>query len=765
MAPLSSRAQDRLARGLITVGGVGLVLIVAAILIFIVREAEPLARSASITEETPALPTTGVVLVSGIDDYLGIAMRVHADVIRFTDVQSGQPVAEIDNPFGETPIVAASFDPRGGKLPLAAADGRLAYARVVYRVQFSEGSRTVTPQVRVDFTSETPEQSADVLEVVGDRNEDGEVVLVARQSDDRLHYLFVDEDQEVVTDTWLETRLEQHQPTAMVVSLLGGFMAIGTEDGTLFFWKLGDPEDPEVLDRVRVTDAPVTALASLLGDESLIVGGGNGAVSQWFPVRYVEATNSGDAPVDLDGETVPAHGSRVLIDRDYGSRYSHRADLRFTTAGTPWTRIRNFDGVHDSVLDITVSPRNKGFAVLDASGHIALMHATSHRTLEVLDTGLDLRGLTFAPRANGLVAMDVHGKQHLWKVDNPHPEAGWQAFFGKVWYEGYSQEKYVWQSTGGSVEFEPKLSLMPLLLGTLKGTLYAMLFSVPISILAALYVSQLAAPGLRTIVKPVVELMAAIPTVVVGFLAALWLAPRIEKHLAQVFLGNLFVPLGVVVALVCWHLIPREKRSRAIPGIELIFVVPFLIAAVWLGVKLASPMEHAWFAGDLRQWLFDQLGFSYDQRNCIVVGIGLGYAVIPIIFSISEDALSSVPPSLTTASLALGASPWQTALHVILPAASPGIFAAVMLGLGRAIGETMIVLMATGNTPVMDLSIFNGMRTMSAAIAVEIPEAPHGGTLYRVLFLTGSLLFLITFIINTLADQVSRLLRKRYAQF
>jgi phosphate transport system permease protein len=306
---------------------------------------------------------------------------------------------------------------------------------------------------------------------------------------------------------------------------------------------------------------------------------------------------------------------------------------------------------------------------------------------------------------------------------------------------------------------------MPLLLGTLKGTLYAMLFSVPLSILAALYVSQLAAPGLRTVVKPIVELMAAIPTVVVGFLAALWLAPRIEKQLAAVLLSSGLLPLGLVAALIIWHLIPKDTRSRLIPGAELLFMLPFLILAVGLGVALAGPLELAWFAGDIRQWLFDEFGFTYDQRNCIVVGIGLGYAVIPIIFSISEDALSSVPPTLTSAALALGASRWQTALHIILPAASPGIFAAVMLGLGRAIGETMIVLMATGNTPVLDLSIFNGMRTMSAAIAVEIPEAPHGGTLYRVLFLTGSLLFLITFCINTLAAQVSRSLRRRYAQF
>jgi phosphate transport system permease protein len=127
--------------------------------------------------------------------------------------------------------------------------------------------------------------------------------------------------------------------------------------------------------------------------------------------------------------------------------------------------------------------------------------------------------------------------------------------------------------------------------------------------------------------------------------------------------------------------------------------------------------------------------------------------------------MSAVPRSLTSAALALGASRWQSALHVVLPAASPGIFAAIMLGLGRAIGETMIVLMATGNTPIVDFSPFNGMRTMSAGIAVEIPEAPHAGTLYRVLFFTGFLLFCFTFLLNTGADLIGRRLRKRYGQF
>ena len=138
----------------------------------------------------------------------------------------------------------------------------------------------------------------------------------------------------------------------------------------------------------------------------------------------------------------------------------------------------------------------------------------------------------------------------------------------------------------------------------------------------------------------------------------------------------------------------------------------------------------------------------------------MGFAVIPIIFTISEDAFSSVPSSLTAASLALGASRWQTAVRVVLPTASPGIFSAIMVGFGRAVGETMIVLMATGNTPVMEWSIFNGIRTLSANIAVEIPEAPHGGTLYRTLFLAAAMLFVMTFVVNTVAEIIRQRLRR-----
>jgi phosphate transport system permease protein len=146
-----------------------------------------------------------------------------------------------------------------------------------------------------------------------------------------------------------------------------------------------------------------------------------------------------------------------------------------------------------------------------------------------------------------------------------------------------------------------------------------------------------------------------------------------------------------------------------------------------------------------------------------VVGLAMGFAVITIIFTISDDAFTSVPQSLTAASLALGASRWQTVVKVVLPTASAGIFSAVMVGFGRAVGETMIVLMATGNTPIMDWSPFNGFRTLSANIAVEIPEAPAGGTLYRTLFLAGLLLFALTFAVNTVAEVVRQNLRRKYA--
>jgi phosphate transport system permease protein len=303
---------------------------------------------------------------------------------------------------------------------------------------------------------------------------------------------------------------------------------------------------------------------------------------------------------------------------------------------------------------------------------------------------------------------------------------------------------------------------VPLVFGTIKGTVYAMLFAIPLAVLAALYTSQFADPALRAKIKPTVEIMAALPSVVIGFLAGLYLASLVERNLLSVLLMFLLVPMFGTGGVFLWRLLPPRFTRTVKPGTELALIVPLLVVGGWVATLLSPDVEAAFFGGDVRMWLQSAWGLTYDQRNCLVVGIAMGFAVIPIIFTISEDAFSSVPSSLTAASLALGASRWQTAVRVVLPTASPGVFSAVMVGFGRAVGETMIVLMATGNTPVMDWSLFNGIRTLSANIAVEIPEAPYGGTLYRTLFLAAALLFVMTFVVNTIAEIIRQRLRDRY---
>jgi phosphate transport system permease protein len=352
----------------------------------------------------------------------------------------------------------------------------------------------------------------------------------------------------------------------------------------------------------------------------------------------------------------------------------------------------------------------------------------------------------------------------LYALRNPHPEITLGTLFGKVWYEGYAAPAHVWQSSSGSDDFEPKFGLTPLAFGTLKATLYTLLLAVPLALFAAIYTSQFMRPSLRATIKPTIEIMAALPTVVLGFLAGLWLAPLLERVVPALAAMLIVLPLVTILASLAWTFRPRPVRERVKTGTEALLLVPLLALGMAACLWANGALERLLFGGEFRGWLFQSLGLRYDQRNALVVGIMMGFAVIPIIYSIAEEALSNVPRSLVAGSLALGATAWQTVRHLVLLAASPGIFSAVMIGFGRAVGETMIVLMATGNTPIMDWSLFDGFRTLSANIAVEIPEAPQGGSLYRVLFLAALLLFLITFAINTAAELVRQRLRIKYGQ-
>jgi phosphate transport system permease protein len=292
-----------------------------------------------------------------------------------------------------------------------------------------------------------------------------------------------------------------------------------------------------------------------------------------------------------------------------------------------------------------------------------------------------------------------------------------------------------------------------------------MILAVPLAVMGAVYTAMFMHPHLRAIVKPSIEIMAALPSVVLGFLAGLWFAPLLEKIFPAVVAGTLLLP--VVIGLVCllWQILPRSLAGLDKYGIDLLVIMVAVVVTVGMCLALNSSIEAVVFGGNYKQWLTDNFGLVYDQRNAIVISFAMGFAVIPIIFSIAEDSLSNVPRHLIAGSLALGATQWQTLTRLVLVSASPGIFSALMIGFGRAVGETMIVLMATGNTPILDWSVFNGFRTLSANIAVEMPEAPHGGTLYRVLFLSGLILFAFTFSINTMAEVIRQRLREKYSQF
>ena len=360
------------------------------------------------------------------------------------------------------------------------------------------------------------------------------------------------------------------------------------------------------------------------------------------------------------------------------------------------------------------------------------------------------------------ILMEGGGQLHLYALEDPHPEATLSSFFGKMWYEGHDRPSYMWQSSGEDSDYEPKLSLIPLFFGSLKGTFFALLFALPIAILAALYTSQFLKPELKKVVKPTMEIMASLPSVVLGFLGAMWLAPVLENRIPSVLVALLFLPLSALLIGVLNNNLPQHIRSRFNCGFEFLFFIPIFLLVAGSAWELGPIVEKWLFTPSFPEWWERTTSLPFEQRNTLIIAFMMGFAAIPIIFTIAEDALSNVPRFLTSASLALGASRWQTAWRIILPTASPGIFAAFMIGLGRTVGETMIVVMATGNTPILSGNLFDGMRTLSANIAVELPEAPVHSTLYRTLFLGAILLFILTFLVNTIAELTRQKLRNKY---
>ncbi|MDD1614147.1 MAG: ABC transporter permease subunit, partial [Methylococcaceae bacterium] len=657
----------------------------------------------------------------------------------FFAVATGKTISNqtVKIPEGAHIVSFAQGSPNNeGALIYGLSNGKAVIVKHQYKVTYPNNVRLITPSLAYPMGEEplVIDESGAALEKIAVKIGDDASTIVAKTADtpqgtSKIHLSHFEKEKSLFADEATVTRTD---------SVLD-YSAVGITDilidkdehnlylldnaGRLGLFDISDKSAPVLTQEQNSVEAgyKITSVAFLNGDISLMIGDSSGLVSQWGKVR------------------------------DKLNRFAIQ-------------KIRTFKVSDKAVISINPEQRRKGFMTLDAGGTMGIYHSTSEREMlkEQISNSHPVAG-AISPRANAVLVQSDDGKINFWEVDNEHPEVSLKSLWQEVWYESYPKPDYIWQSSSANSDFEPKYSLTPLVFGTLKAAFYAMLVAMPLALMGAIYTAYFMTPRMRQYVKPSIELMGALPTVILGFLAGLWLAPLIEEYLAGLFALLMIVPVGVMLFAYAWQHLPKAIQQKIPEGWEAALLIPVILLSGWFAFTVSVPLEALLFHGTLRDWFKTELGIGYDQRNALVVGIAMGFAVIPTIFSIAEDAIFSVPKHLTVGSLALGATPWQTMVKVVLLTASPGIFSAVMIGLGRAVGETMIVLMATGNTPVMDLSVFQGLRTLAANIAVEMPESEVDSTHYRVLFLAALVLFMFTFVFNTLAEIIRQRLREKYS--
>ncbi len=841
---------DRIAGSVITVGGLLVILAVVGIMIFLVAVASPLGKGGSTLSHTSyqVMPPK-VTRWLNADEYRRLGLRITAEGTYSTfHLDTGQPVASGALDFGGRSAVSVGGVVQRDQVAFGFDDGSVQFARLGFTVDVLPGSdlpRGAAPLTESDWLDGDAVYSRLPGDQVRRIRLDTELLDLVEVSDrpivalayrlggtvERPTRSFVTIDaagvgrlsrseskvniltRKVTTQTSssvLPALPVGTEVTAVAMTTLADAVYIASSAGEIFRFDTRNFSNPQLAERVRAfpDEFDITRMDFLVGEQALVVGGSNGAVDIYFLLPSQEAG---------------------------------------TTDGNHLTHTRSHAPHGAAVTGISVSQRSKTLITKAANGEVWLRHSTSDQVLERYQSDA-ARGeggqVLLTPRVDGALLVNDRGEADFWSFYHPHPEITPQTLFGKVWYEGYPEPTFTWQSSSGTDVFEPKFSLIPLMFGTLKATVYALLFALPIALFGAIYTSEFVHRRVRATVKPVMEMMEALPTVVLGFIGALILAPLVESWISAVVLAFVVLPLGLMLAAYLWQLLPVDWALRldGLPKFALMFAVIGL--SLYLAYAIGPAFEALFFYGDFKAWtngdlgtgtpfmflillplaflavswgfgriaglryrdrlrelprqqaalldlgrwvgtlaaaallslvvasLLTLVGFdprggvvdTYVQRNALVVGFVMGFAIIPNIFTLAEDALNSVPSHLRAASLATGATPWQTAKWVILPTALSGVFAAVMIGMGRAVGETMIVVMAAGNTPVLDWNIFNGLRTLSANIAVELPEAVQDGTLYRMLFLAALTLFTMTFVINTLAEVVRQRFRKRAFQ-
>jgi phosphate transport system permease protein len=845
------RFGDALARGLITAGGIGTIVAVLLVGVFLLVVAAPLFRPARSSPAGTASLDSQMPLAIGSDESGAVAWLLDAAGIRAVDTSDGSVLIEKKaEAIGLEGCTAVRIVPGSLMAVAGFADGSFRTGRLGLESAYLD--RRDLPEDQRPAADGKPRRVGDAIVVPGLNDQFSKVSLVAEVATpggESLPSRIINMDVTplgagslvAAIDAEGNVRVESatsklnmltgrrtviaagatipptdgFQPRFVRVSELGDQLFLFAADGSGRRYSIRDVEAPLGMETFSA-GGPVTSITRLFGGTGLAVARGDGTIAIMFAARPDPATGPKDPSLPKDG-------------------------LRMVTA-----RIFPAAKKGIAVTAMASSPRSRLFAVADTAGGMRLLQSTTGK--EVLDVGLThtsaddttmaALAVAISDRENRLLAAGS-GKLATWSIDAGYPEVSFRTLLMPVWYESYPAPVQAWETTGHEA-FESKFGLMPLIFGTIKATLYSMLFATPIALLAAIYTSQFMHPSWKARIKPTIEMMASLPSVVLGFVAGLVFAPVIEQMLMPVLSAFFVIPLTVALAAHVWQLLPDAARGRLTPfrfAVVAFVTIPVGIAASW---AIAPGVERWLFGGDVRSWLdgrgsgfggwvvamlpvaavatvwfigavvnpwlrrvtggwtragaalvslfvcvngaafaillalaaasvLTALGLetrggmfgTYVQRNAMIVAVGMSFAIIPLIFTIADDALSSVPEHLRSASLGAGATPWQTAVRVIVPAAASGLFSAVMIGLGRAVGETMVVLMAAGNTPLVSWNLFNGFQTLSAAIATELPEAARGSTHYRVLFLAALVLFGMTFIVNTAAELIRQRFRRR----
>ena len=841
---------DKIADKVITVGGIMVIVAVVGMLLFLFAEVLPLFKKGKVTAtyEYSLKEPLGKIVNTGIDEYKTLAFVLSQNgVFRLFHARTGRALTSGRVDLGGREITSFRCTIDGKHMVFGFSDGTVSFADADFTTSIIPGNRLPEKLIKIDELDKT-DNSAVYSEIPGSQYRKVSFAInlkdTVKASPSGRPVIAVDYNISGEAERLLTTFIAVDSDGVAILSKMKSRINLLTGKKKTMVKTIRLPSLP---DDISVHSVLLTEKADMV-----FIASDNGRVYRFDTHDFNSPALAEIFPLLPDGVKLSfmdflTGGQSIIAAGDDSSLNVYfiiNNEKRGTLDKKAITPARSFDIAKFNAEFFRPSGRGKSFAVALNNGGVKIFHATSEKTLFefVPDTsGVSLIGIALTPRMDGIITIQNNGLVLFREFEVPHPEITFKTLFQKVWYEGYPEPDFTWQSSAGTDDYESKFSLIPLIFGTVKAAVYSLLFALPVAILAAVYTSEFLSIKMRNTVKPLIEMMASLPSVILGFVAALVLAPVVETWIMAILISFLFVPFFLMAGSYLWQLLPvyLSMRWEGAPKIFLMFVA--LMSAIFLSVLTGAWFEDFFFHGSLKAWLnggaggpepflfllllplsflimsflvsryfgavlnkgpanFNRslmeiirwlitliasvcfagiaaklLAFSgfeargsfvgtYVQRNTFIVSFAMGFAVVPIIYTIAEDALNSVPDHLRAASLGCGATKWQTTIYVVLPAAISGIFSAVMIGLGRAVGETMIVVMAAGNTPLMDINIFNGLRALSATIAVELPEAVKDGTLYRVLFLSALVLFAMTFIINTVAEIVRLRFRKRTAQ-